>query len=100
MTPALREVRSWLLNANVKRNDSGNFADEHGHGTYIAQGSIGGSFGDVLRCSTFTREKVMKRSNSLGVCFCGPLDLSRWIQFEVENTIFPKTVEFASEATA
>lgn len=68
-------------------------------GTYIAQGSLGGCFGDILRCSSFTREKVMRRPNSLGVCFCGPLDLSSWVEMEVGKTILPRKVEFVSEAT-
>jgi len=98
ITIALREVRNWLLNTDIALDGSRHYVDEDG--TYIAQGSLGGSFGDILRCSNFTRDKVMKRPNSLGICFCGPLDLSKWIQHEIENTVFPKTVEFASEATS
>jgi hypothetical protein len=129
MTKALDAVRQWLLGGDmsappvdpvddtagqmsffmrfltrneptVPKESGEDDVEEEDEGTYIAQGSLGGCFGDILRCSTFTRDKVIKEKRSLGICFCGPLELSNWIQVEVNKSVFPKTVEFVSEATA
>lgn len=101
MEKALESVRAWLLNrdstevpvANDGTTDDG--ADEDG--TYVAECSIGAVFGDVLRNGHFTRDHVVAKKNSLGICYCGPSDLCSWIKSEQANTILPVKVEFNSE---
>jgi len=86
---SLRSVREWLLGSDGDSHDE--------DGTYICQGSLGASFGDVLRCSLFTKEHLVRRQRSLGVCFCGPQDLCSWIRSEQANTLLPVKVQFHSE---
>lgn len=92
MAEKLTVVREWLLGKDGEQEDE--------DGTYIAQGSLGASFSDILRNSHFTRDEVMKKSQSLGVCFCGPQDLCSWIRHNISSTKLPMKVEFNSEATS
>jgi len=98
MEPALEEVRRWLLG----RSSSGNVPsrEQEAAGTYIAQGSLGANFADILRCSVFIRDQVVGESRSLGVCFCGPIDMCSWIQSDLANTILPVRTEFACECSS
>jgi len=95
---ALMEVRKWLLGREVVASGAAQSVDADG--TYIAQGSLGANFCDILQRSTFIRDKVIGARSSLGVCFCGPADLAKWIRSELSNTVFPYRVEFAQEATS
>lgn len=85
MPVALGEVKKWLLGQAV--ND----------GTYIARGSLGASFSDIIRRSVFIREKVVNQGRSLGICYCGPLGLCTWLKNDIECTSLPVTYEFACE---
>merc|ERR1712151_185815 len=53
-------------------------------GTYMAQGSLGPSFAGILQRSLFMRGAV-ERGDSMGICFCGPPDLSTWIRGATAN---------------
>merc|ERR1712178_584229 len=92
----LQTVRTWLLGKDVKK-DGGEQIDADG--TYMAQGSLGTSFPGILQRSLFTRETV-ERGDSMGICFCGPPELSTWIRTEVANTNLPIRVEFQAEVAA
>jgi len=98
MEAALDEVCRWLLG----RSSYGSVPsrEQEQAGTYIAQGSLGANFADILRCSVFIRDKVVGESRSLGVCFCGPMDLCSWIQSDLANTILPVRTEFACECSS
>jgi len=85
MPQALEQVKNWLLGQSVT------------DGTYIAKGSLGASFSDILRRSIFVRDKVVKANRSLGVCFCGPLGLCTWLKNDLESTSLPCSYEFACE---
>jgi len=91
MESSLAQVQEWILG-----KDGIGDAD----GTYIAQGSLGASFGDILRCSNFTRSEVIEKKRSLGICVCGPKDLCNWIRHEAAVTTLPVPVEFNCEATS
>lgn len=93
---AFEEVKGWLLNSGISAKSKRGVAFDE-DGTYIAQGNLGASFGDILRCSLFIKEKVVEAKRSLGICFCGPLDLCNWLQTDYANTAFPCVREFASE---
>lgn len=90
MTRAFNEVKGWLL-----RPPGSSSYDEDG--TYVAKGSLGACFSDILTCSLFIRNKVLKEGRSLGICFCGPLGLCSWLRNDIECTTVPWTYEFASE---
>jgi len=98
MEPALEEVRRWLLG----RSSCGSVPsrEQEQAGTYMAQGSLGANFADILRGSVFIRDKVIGESRSLGVCFCGPMDMCSWIQSDLANTILPVRTEFACECSS
>jgi len=90
----LDQVLAWLLNSELGGDAQGAIDED---GTYIAQGSLGAGFADILRCSLFTKEKVVEEERSLGICFCGPLELCNWLKEDYENTALPYKSEFASE---
>jgi hypothetical protein len=95
MSKPLQEVRTWLLGTDVaKDGEACDLIDADG--TYIAQGSLGSNFSTILQKSLFTRETVA-RGESMGICFCGPPDLSSWIRSDVANTTLPVLVEFQAE---
>jgi len=96
MQKPLQEVRTWLLGKDTKKDGDENI---DGDGTYMAQGSLGPSFAGILHRSMFTRATVA-RGDSIGICFCGPPDLSTWIRTEVANTKLPVRVEFQAEVAA
>mmetsp|Transcript_76986 Transcript_76986/g.152490 ORF Transcript_76986/g.152490 Transcript_76986/m.152490 type:complete len:1129 (-) Transcript_76986:56-3442(-) len=98
MEPALEEVRRWLLG----RSSYGSVPSQEREqsGTYIAQGSLGANFADILRCSVFIRDKVVGERRSLGVLFCGPMDLCSWIKSDFSNTTLPVRTEFACECSS
>jgi hypothetical protein len=89
MASALAEVQRWLLGGDADIGGDNN-------GTYIAQGSLGGSFNDIIRNSKFM-ENIVFEQRSLGICFCGPQELCSWLRSDIANTIFPIKVEFSSE---
>lgn len=91
MASSLTKVQEWILG-----KDGEALAD----GTYIAQGSLGASFGDILRCSHFTAREVLEKRRSLGICVCGPKDLCSWMRHEAARTKFPVRVEFSCESTS
>jgi hypothetical protein len=95
MSKPLQEVRTWLPGTDVaKHGEACDLIDADG--TYIAQGSLGSNFSTILQKSLFTRETVA-RGESMGICFCGPPDLSSWIRSDVANTTLPVLVEFQAE---
>jgi len=96
MQKSLQQVRNWLLGKDTKK-DGDEVIDADG--TYMAQGSLGPSFAGILQRSLFTRETV-ERGDSIGICFCGPAELSTLIRTEVANTNLPIHVEFQSEVSA
>jgi len=96
MQKPLEEVRTWLLGKDTKK-DGDEIIDADG--TYMAQGSLGPSFAGILQRSLFTRGTV-DRGDSMGICFCGPADLSTLIRAEVANTKLPIRVEFQAEVSA
>jgi len=98
--PDRRESGFLTARGMLKKRAEEEEAELRAKDTYVAQGSLSVCFGDILRCSNFTKEKVMKTPNSLGICFCGPMELSNRIESEVNTTVFPKKVEFVSEATS
>jgi NAD(P)H-flavin reductase len=98
MSKPLQEVRRWLLGADVAGDgEASDQIDEDG--TYIAQGSLGSSFSNILQKSLFTRQTV-ERGESMGVLFCGPPELSSWIRSDVANTTLPVQIEFQAEVAA
>jgi NAD(P)H-flavin reductase len=98
MSRPLQQVRRWLLGADVAGDgEASDQIDEDG--TYIAQGSLGSSFSNILQKSLFTRQTV-ERGQSMGVLFCGPPELSSWIRSDVANTTLPIQVEFQAEVAA
>jgi len=91
MAGMLTKVQEWILGKD-------GVADADG--TYIAQGSLGASFGDILRCSRFVSREVLEKQRSLGICVCGPKDLCSWMKHETARTRLPVRVEFNCEATS
>lgn len=96
MVRAFKQVKEWLLGTKDAVDTGGAAYDEDG--TYVAQGTLGGSFGTVLRNSIFVRDAVVGKGRKLGICFCGVKDLSDWLWNEIECTTLPTgVIEYASE---